>query len=76
MRLALDGLFARTAGLVLVVTGSAKVFSASGLTRALDTPDPLVGLRFAQFKQASLLTEIQSRVTVRIITVQIIAWPR
>jgi hypothetical protein len=40
--------FVKAAGLVLSTTGVAKAFSAIGSARALDTPDPFVGLPFRQ----------------------------
>jgi hypothetical protein len=38
--------FIKSAGLVLAITGFAKVLSAIGHARALDTADPLVGISF------------------------------
>lgn len=38
--------FVVTAGIVLVVTGGAKVFSAIGPARALDVADPIFGVPF------------------------------
>lgn len=40
--------FVASAGGVLVVTGLAKAFSAIGPARALDTPDPVIGIPFRQ----------------------------
>ena len=43
---------------MLGVTGLAKTFSAVGVARALDIPDPLVGLRFRQLLLVVGLVEI------------------
>ena len=40
--------FVSSAGVVLGVTALAKTFSAIGPARALDTPDPLIGIPFRQ----------------------------
>jgi hypothetical protein len=38
--------FLKTGAVVLTVTGLAKVFAATGPARALDVPDPILGLSF------------------------------
>jgi hypothetical protein len=50
--------FLKSAGVVLAVTGLAKAFSAIGSARALDTPDPIVGLSFRQLLLSVGLIEL------------------
>jgi hypothetical protein len=40
--------FLKVAGGTLLLTGLAKAFSATGAARALDAPDPLIGIPFRQ----------------------------
>jgi hypothetical protein len=40
--------FSKSAGVALAVTGLAKASSAIGPARALDVPDPLIGISFRQ----------------------------
>lgn len=51
-------LFLMSAGVVLAVTAFGKAFSAIGPARALDTPDPLVGMPFRQLFLSVGLAEL------------------
>ena len=50
--------FVRSAGVVLLVTGLAKLWSAMGEARALGLRDPLFGLRFRQLMAGVGLLEV------------------
>lgn len=48
----------QSAGILLAITGLAKALSAIGAARALDTPDPLIGIPFRQLFLLVGLTEL------------------
>jgi len=43
-----EAVFTASAGVMLAITGLGKALSAIGPARALDTPDPLIGIPFRQ----------------------------